>query len=805
MKRRNLLKILSLIGAFGLSLGLTSCGGGCSLFKEKVENGIYDTEYVVEYGEQFSMPYTVRTDYEVFDSKGKEVSVFDGKFVATDVNGYTVKVDGGEEIKIKIKDTKAPIVKDFPSGYVQATVGQEFKFDEVTAYDECSGYLLVEFYEKKNGTEKLLTTPKFTPNEVGRYEIIAKATDNADNVTEKSLVVEALEENDEKFDRLTVFSDEYGVTQVTALHGLTATYSTSHKYGEEQGSLKLSSNWDLATGSYSSRFQLSNLFDNDISDTYGLYFRAKYTGAVGISLSVEDSYSTFSLTPGEWTEIYISKKDFAEISFEHGVDNVAKDLSELVFKFSTIESERMGFADVYLSDFYVMPRLDTSKFMQTFEELKVSGIVDEKTENTWKKLERAYSNYIADGEISTLTTLGYSEEVINSLYLESMSEKFNVEHEEFKVTYHDSELAPYQFRSKDNSAVMSYDPTMSCTTNGRGEVGSMKVRVGDAWGSSLTLAYPFVTADYSTYNLDDYEDALYGTVSFSIFVEDEYNKSPVVSYGGVPTGIKSGEWVNLTLKLNNRSLQANTLYVYASADSGPGTGGWLNDTTFWITSFYVTLCRTAEEVDTLIEELVEADVPAEEFAENELYLKTMEAFSELSPIKRTFVTKSQEFKNLLKEKIGGYYGVAEDPKKVLYFDTEVGVYQIKPLLNTKVEYTESMKYEGDLGNGCLKVTFTGNVWEVGFDTVLPFETERTKAKAYRFYVYMDGSKGQKINFTHWNDGPEDFYLEEKEWTLVEFKAGYFLDEDRLIAYANDWMSRVPNGLTLYFSAVEVVE
>jgi hypothetical protein len=108
--------------------------------------------------------------------------------------------------------------------------------------------------------------------------------------------------------------------------------------------------------------------------------------------------------------------------------------------------------------------------------------------------------------------------------------------------------------------------------------------------------------------------------------------------------------IAVTLKLNNRSLQTNTLYVYASADSGPGTGGWLNDTTFWITSFYVTLCRTAEEVDTLIEELVEADVPAEEFAENELYLKTMEAFSELSPIKRTFVTKSQEFKNLLKEK-----------------------------------------------------------------------------------------------------------------------------------------------------------
>ena len=116
-----------------------------------------------------------------------------------------------------------------------------------------------------------------------------------------------------------------------------------------------------------------------------------------------------------------------------------------------------------------------------------------------------------------------------------------------------------------------------------------------------------------------------------------------------------------------------------------------------------------------------------------------------------------------------------------------------------------MKYEGDLGDGCLKVTFTGNVWEMGFDTVLPFETERTKAKAYRFYVYMDGSKGQKINFTHWNDGPEDFYLEEKEWTLVEFEAGYFLDENRLIVYANDWMSRVPNGLTLYFSAVEVVE
>ena len=165
----------------------------------------------------------------------------------------------------------------------------------------------------------------------------------------------------------------------------------------------------------------------------------------------------------------------------------------------------------------------------------------------------------------------------------------------------------------------------------------------------------------------------------------------------------------------------------------------------------------------------------------------------------------QDFKNLLSNKLLAYYDVEYDSKKVFYFDSEVGVYQIKPLLNTKVEYTESMKYEGDSGNGCLKVTFDGNVWETGFDMVLPFEVDRTSNKTYRFYVYMDGSKGEKINFTHWNGGAEDFYLEEKEWTLVEIKAGYFLDEDRLIAYANDWMSKVPNGLTLYFSAVEVVE
>ena len=36
MKRRNLLKILSLVGAVGLSLSLSACD---ALFKEKVENG----------------------------------------------------------------------------------------------------------------------------------------------------------------------------------------------------------------------------------------------------------------------------------------------------------------------------------------------------------------------------------------------------------------------------------------------------------------------------------------------------------------------------------------------------------------------------------------------------------------------------------------------------------------------------------------------------------------------------------------------------------------------------------------------
>ena len=157
---------------------------------------------------------------------------------------------------------------------------------------------------------------------------------------------------------------------------------------------------------------------------------------------------------------------------------------------------------------------------------------------------------------------------------------------------------------------MSYDATMSCTTNGKNEVGSMKVQTGDTYGASLTLKYPITGDNFSTRDFDDYDDSIFGTLSFSVYFVPSPNKIPIISFADNKVTVEQGKWVNVTLKVSNRLLTKTPLYFYALSEYE--YGGWLDDATFYITSIYATPCTQASEVDSLIETLLDANVPAED-------------------------------------------------------------------------------------------------------------------------------------------------------------------------------------------------
>ena len=782
---------------FLLATCLISAGlGAATLFScgdKQPQNGEYEKSYTVEYGSEFSIPSTIKSKYTVKDSKGKTVTVAKGRFTANDLNGYTVKV-GGDEIKITVKDTTAPQIY-WTKEYIHIEAGKTVDFTDISAYDLCSGVTLVELFLDGGDRETPILGQKFKPTETGKYTVLAKTQDNAGNQAEMPIYVEALENGDEKFRRVTAFSEEYGENQVTKLHGFTAEYVTEERYGMEAGSLKLTANMDLQFTSQSNRFRLKNLFKSDINDTYGLYFRVKNTGAVGKTMQIGRTL-TYNLQPGVWTEVYISNTDFKNIADEQKIDNPKNDLTALDFCFFTLENPRLGFSEIYFSDIYYLPVTDTVTFDKRVETLAVNGITDQQSLEEWTFLNRVLTNYTtAQKETSK------KDHLLEKIYMDSLTQKYGVTRQELRLTYTDGEFAPYQFISKDKSATMRYDPTMSPTINGKSETGSMRVDTGDSYGASLILQYPLVSADNGTTDVDNTgEDNLFGTVTFSMYFEEMVGKTALVSYNGQIQEVPSGVWTELTFKTKNKSFKNNTLYVYAKTENG--YGGWLNDATFWMSSWYATHATTAAEVDGMIAELIAANLPAEGYTENQLYIKTMEAYGDLSAFKRYELTKSEALKGELEEKLLDCYNVEKEDGKVFYLDTQAGAKQVFAYRG-KAEYSEEVTHSGDAGNGSLKLSFTGNNWDVGVDLLLPFEAGRSLNKEYKLYAYMDGGKGNKIHFSSWSKGDNEVILVEDQWVEFTVNAGEYVDNNRLFIYANDWVTTLPQGLTVYISAIRV--
>jgi len=778
--KKIILILLSLITALTISLGLIGCGGQ--------KNGVFDKTYTIEYGSEFSIPSTVY-NYKVTDSKGKAVVVYNGRFIANDIGGYKI-TSGKDVITITVVDTTAPVI-DGVEGYITATIGEEIDLRSATSEDVCTGLSVVNYY-KVNGNEKTSFNGVVEVTS-GEQKIVLESIDGNGNKATKNVFIEGLEENSRKAERITAFSSEYGLEQISGVRALVPSYSTEERYNGENGSLKLKGTLDVNQLSNTTpRFTIKNALIDDITNSWGMYFAVKNTGVIGRSLTISNTL-VYNLAPDVWTEIYVSNEDFENIAYEQKLANPKGSVSDLTFTLSTIQHGGNSTVEsVYISDIYYLPIVPYDVI-----DTRIGALTDVTTQEgfaEWKYLNMLYSN-LSQTHIDYM----HNASALNYKYLSGYANKFGVTTEEMRLSYNDSEFATYQFVSKDKSALMSYDATMSCTTNGKNEVGSMKVQTGDTYGASLTLKYPITGDNFSTRDFDDYDDSIFGTLSFSVYFVPSPNKIPIISFADNKVTVEQGKWVNVTLKVSNRLLTKTPLYFYALSEYE--YGGWLDDATFYITSIYATPCTQASEVDSLIETLLDANVPAEDFDESELFQNAYKAFADLSMTKRTMLSKGEQFKQEIVTKLGEKYQVDFVDGKVFYFDNEFGTNQVLPY-NSQVEYTEEVKYNG---NGVLKITFTGNRWDIGIDLLFPYEQTRNKNRIYKFYVMVDGSKENKINFGDWSNYNPKFSLKEDTWVEFTTAEGTFIDENRLYIFANDWATLLPQGLTLYVSAIEVVE
>ena len=802
-----------------------------------------------EYGETFALPY-VAEKYTVYDSKGKEISVVGGEFFVNDINGYSVKVGNKKNaITISVQDTKGPQIK-VEENILYVQTGEEVDFGKVTAYDAYSGDV-EPVYTLVDGTEeRQIDVSNFAPEKSGVYTLKISATDENGNRSEKSVFVNASKDG-KNGNKIANFSEVYAKEQISIGYGLNAEYTTKMHYGDEKGSLKLTSSNDLNIDSaWSNYFLLNNLYDNDVSSDLGIYFRVYNNGQMSKTLKVGDA-SLYTLHVGEWTEVFISPSDFDYISERMGDKNYNRmtELDSIKFEFITTMCSRTGTDEYYFSDIYTLPFVQASDFVSRLSAL--GNLQTEEKRAEYDTLRRVWNAYDKKAQ-AAVNDFGYinerkygkllAVEVLDKLYLD-----YNVEssfvYDNTKIVYADSELGVKQFSCIDSK--LSFENKATFQANHAGEQipnedGFIKVKAGDTWGSTLKLEYPLCngnwehfmwddipvqTGEYTTNDKDSAGDSVYSKITFQVYCDpfsaddivDTYygkelaNRQLICSFNGQKSQrIKPGEWTEVTFYLDNnkgyesdkKKLRESSLYFYAENDVSYMT--WITGATFYISSIYVEKAYTVAEVDALMQTVIDKNLSADQLETDSDFLKAQKAISVLSYAKRMKLQKKQAFYTYIENKMSEKYGYQEDENTLLRLDTAIGLYQISTEVG-QVSYLERTETNANYcyGNegGSLKLQVTGNAWKAGIHPLLlPNEGKN----GYSFYVYMEGSNGKKIQFASWNKGEkaEPTVLEERKWTKITVPAGKSLEEDFLHVYCDDWKSMLPSGITLYLSAIK---
>ena len=163
------------------------------------------------------------------DSAGQEVLLTNGKFRASDMNGYRMIFTAGEEstlVTVTVSDTKAPTFRIMGTSGSVILLNQEAEIPECTVIDASADDLVAEVsVVDPNQQAVAVTDGKFLAEIEGRYTILYSAVDGSGNVGRQEFIYickNAVILNDfERVEDIYLVQDEstLGVTEENALHG----------------------------------------------------------------------------------------------------------------------------------------------------------------------------------------------------------------------------------------------------------------------------------------------------------------------------------------------------------------------------------------------------------------------------------------------------------------------------------------------------------------------------------------------------------------------------------------------------------
>jgi hypothetical protein len=536
-------------------------------------------------------------------------------------------------------------------------------------------------------------------------------------------------------------------------------------------------------------FQLTNLFDTDISDDLGVYFNVYNAGANALTLWINWSYS-FELQPGRWNEIYLEDIDeskwsnndiFAEYITSKNIDGLYFEMSH-----GTTGSDN---AALYFSNFYKIPLYTADRFNRIIENAEVT----DDTSAHYKGLVRAYHLF---SSLEKKRINGFQEKVEEKLW-KYYEEKYESVYTEDKLIDFNSNLWQEQAAVKGANAVY-HSALESAPISKNGEIGITELTTNkDAYTVSITLDMPTVSR-YSSLEQNADLDYIYSGFGFSVYCPVISGCEVYASINGAYTTLDQGRWNELWHEQGNKKLRGNYIQFYLCKKTTWDTP-FPTGTQFQISSIYGKMKPTARMLNGYLAEL--ENLTDEEILTSPISEKAFDAYRNMNYDQRNATVGYKEFVER--------YSLALIPENervagIRYaFNTEKGLNQIS-MTDGYASFTTAKRYGLNAGSLLVIPDSKKDPWSVYVRLNAPTLVDYSPAYCY---VWVEGSAaGYQISLGHPLDNSmyakTRTHLKKGQWTKLYIPTTtYGLIGCNLTLATTDWAWRIPDDTKYYISPI----
>ncbi|MBQ8684585.1 MAG: hypothetical protein IJ514_00225 [Clostridia bacterium] len=749
--------------------------GACKSGKE--EQGAAFTAYLGDY-------FTLPTDGVVTDSDGKEVTTEGGAFRVTDEDGYTLKV-GDKAYKIEVvKNKPLTITTEFTEKYFVYESGKA-KFPGVEV-NGAIGAVTKQYRLYKGERLYYHTNNEFVPNGTGDYELKITCTDAMGNSASETVVYHVIEESDDKANAIAVFDSPTGKSHFANLFGfMEPRYTEEVAYTGERGSTALR----ISGESYFSQsFQLTELYDADITDDLGFYFRIYNDGTQAITVYINWTYS-FELLPKQWNEIYLENIDDSQWSsndiFADYVTN--ENINGLYFE-TLYDKQGSDTATLYFSNIYKVPLYEADVFNRLIENAEIT----DDTVAHYKSLVRTYHLF---SSLEKKRIDGFAEKVEEKLW-KYYEEKYQTTYTANKLIDFNSGL--WREQAKLGGGIAVHDAAAESAPNAQtGDTGVTTITTLKAsYTVSLSLEMPTVS-QYSSAEQNADLAYLYNGFSFDLYCPVLTGYTVYCSVNGAYTSLEQGEWNEIFYDLGNAKLRGNEIQIYLAKKTA-WDSAFPQGTQFKISSIYGKPTPFADTLNGYLKQL--AEMTDEQILSSAISQKAFDAYRELDYAQRNGVVGYNDF---VKRYSLALLPQTERIDGVGYaFNTEKGLKQISAK-DCILSYSTERRY--GLNNGSLLVVPDSkkDPWSAYVQLDAPTMVEYSPAYCY---VWVEGSADSyQCSLHHPLDNSmykTRTVLQKGAWTKLYIPtttAG--LLGCSLHFATTDWQRRIPDDTKFYVSPI----